>query len=184
MATATANPNATSNTNEPASNVTVEREDVVVGFNLAKDADGKDIRTPAIYVAGEAVQQLIKEKKFEEVFSVTTSVSLPKTMDALLDLYKTEDEQREGVNNHNRGVRQKLTNRRNAKLLAQDDEGSFTFNEKDLTNNFFDLTPEIASPSKRMTLSEEEKLDRFLAQFPDHARVAMKQAYLSALSNK
>jgi len=176
MATATVNQDVTNQTN----NVTTEREDVVVGFNISKDADGKEVKSPAIYTAGEAVQKLIAEGKFVEDYSVTTSVSLPKTMDALNALYKTPEEQEEGVANHNRGVRQKLTNRRNARLLAQDDEGNFTFGEKDLVNGFFDLTPEIASPSKRKTLSEEEKLDRFLEQFPEAIRTQMKAAYQNA----
>lgn len=161
-------------------NFTTEREDVVVGFNITKDSDGKEIKSPAIYVQGEAVQKLVTEGKFKEEYAVATVVNLPKTMDALVSLYKTAEEQEEGVANHNRGVRQKLTNRRNASLLAQDDEGNFTFNEAKLTNGAFDLTPEIASPSKRKTLSEEEKLDRFLEQFPEAVRNSMKAAYQGA----
>lgn len=164
-----------------SSNTTVETEDVVVGYTITADADGKKVKTPAIYSAGEAVEKMKTEGKFEEDFTVTTKLSLPKTLDALLDLYKTPEEQEEGVNNHNRGVRQKVVNRRNARLLAQTDDGNFAFSEKDLTDGrFFDLTPEIASPSKRRSLSEEEKLDRFLEQFPENIRQNMKAAYLSS----
>lgn len=167
----------TPNAENANSTFTTEREDLIVGFNLSKDADGKEIKTPAIYVQGEAVQKLVAEGKFREDFAVATVVNLPKTMDALTSLYKTPEEQEEGVANHNRGVRQKLTNRRNAALLAVDDEGAFTFNEAKLTNGAFDLTPEISSPSKRKTLSEEEKLDRFLEQFPEPVRKSMKAAW-------
>lgn len=180
MSTSIINQNTDVN-NGANSTTTTEREDVVVGFNITKDTDGKiTAKSPAIYVAGEAVQKLVTEGKFQEEYTVATVVNLPKTMDALVSLYKTPEEQEEGVANHNRGVRQKLTNRRNAALLAVDDEGNFTFNETKLTNGAFDLTPEISSPSKRKTLSEEEKLDRFLEQFPEAIRASMKAAYSNA----
>src|SRR5262249_26878550 len=90
-------------------------------------------------------------------------------------------DEEEAAANFNRGAKQKANNRLKAKLLETTPEGAFTFNpEADLKNGVLDITEEIASPSKRKVLTEEEKLDRFLEQFPEATRNMMKAAYLSS----
>ena len=75
----------------------------------------------------------------------------------------------------------KAANRLKARVLAVDSDGQLSFDPNtELPNGVLDMTSEIASPSKRKVLSEEEKLDRFLEQFPENMRNAMKAAYVQS----
>lgn len=148
-------------------NFTKEREDVIVGFDVKKvkgeDGTEKTEKTPNVRPAGETTQKLITDGKFLPDYSVTTSYDLPKNWAGLIALGGNDEKiQEELVNNHNRGVVQKVTNRRNAALLAQNDDGSFSFDESVLKNGVLDLTEHITSPSKRKTLTEEQKFERMM----------------------
>jgi len=166
----------------PVQNVITERSDYVVGFDLETNDKNEVKKTPAYYAYSSeedkaAVKKMVDEKKFEEDFTVTTSLPLAKSMAGITQICPNEEE---ACNNFNRGAKQKAANRLKAKLLDVDQDGKFTFGENDLTNGVYDLTQEIASESKRKSLTEEEKLDKFLAQFPENIREAMKSAYASA----
>src|SRR5215831_10400271 len=178
----TAAPAATAETN-----TTSERTDYVVGYDLeaGKDDKNNDIikKVEAYYSASseEEIQLLkkrIEEKKFQTMFTVTVSIPRAKNFAGIKEICPDEEE---AAGNFNRGAKQKANNRLKAKLLEVSPEGNFTFNpETDLTNGVLDMTAEIASPSKRKVLTEEEKLDRFLEQFPEATRNMMKSAYLAS----
>src|SRR5205814_9633191 len=102
------------------------------------------------------------------------SQTLAKTFDGIKAICPDEEE---ACNNFNRGAKQKGSNRLKATLLDVDQDGKFTFDDSKLTSGVFDLTSEIASPTKKKSLTEEEKLDRFLATFPEAIRNSMKAAY-------
>ena len=188
MATTTQMPTTPQTTPEVTTNVTSEREDYVVGY-LVTTKDGKDEHTPAFYpIQDEEQQKFVKEQtdtgKFKPSFPVTVSVPRAKNLAGIKEICPDEEE---AAANFNRGAKQKAANRLKAKLLDVDQDGVFTFdpagNDEDgkpnLTNGVLDMTSEIASPSKRKVLTEEEKLDRFLEQFPEPMRNAMKSAYLA-----
>ena len=186
MSTATATPNPTDQAltvTQPSENRTTEREDYVVGYNLATDPEGKTVRTASFMFAGtEEATALIKkateEKKFEPLFPVTVSFPRARNLAGIKEICPDEEE---AAMNFNRGAKQKGANRMKAILTKVTDDGEIEFNpEKDLTNGVLDMTAEIASPSKRKVLTEEEKLDRFLEQFPENMKNAMKSAYLAA----
>lgn len=183
MATATQSP-------APAtqeSNITSERSDYVVGHNIekTKDEKGNDVtkHEEGFYeVTKEEGQQLVKklidEGKFIQSFMVTVSIPRAKNFAGIKEICPNEEE---CAANFNRGAKQKANNRLTKKLLDTDEEGRFLFNpETDLKNGVLDMTEEIASPSQRKVLTEEEKLDRFLEQFPESTRNMMKQAYLAS----
>lgn len=180
----TATPQAPGTDTNASQPIVTEREDYTVGFNLSTDKDNKVSKEPTLKASGSeeaktAIQKLISEGKFEEVFTVTTSLPLAKT-DAGMNQICPDEEER--VANFNRGARQKASNRLKAVLLDTNADGEFTFSEDKLTNGVYDQTEDIASPSRRKILTEEEKLDRFLEQFPEAVRNSMKQAYASAKS--
>jgi hypothetical protein len=170
------------------SNVTSERQDYVVGYDLGLDKDNKPTQTIAFYgITSEeevaAVKKLRDEKKFKDITMVTVSIPRAKNLAGIKEICPNEDE---AAANFNRGARQKANNRLKAILLAEDANGQVAFDPenavdengaKRVVNGILDLTSEIASESKRKVLSEEEKLDRFLEQFPESTRSAMKAAY-------
>lgn len=168
-------------------NTTSERTDYVVGYDLetGKDDKGNDVtkKVEAFYSASSedeltALKKKIEEGKFKQVYQVTVSIPRAKNFAGIKEICPDEEE---AAGNFNRGAKQKANNRLKAKLLEVTPEGNFTFNpEADLTNGVLDMTSEIASPSKRKVLTEEEKLDRFLADFPESTRSMMKQAYLQS----
>jgi len=179
MATATQTPAVT------APEVVVEREDLVIGNRVKKETkDGKEVvtKTPDL-IAQEDADKLIAEGKFEGLNVVTVSVTYPKTFEALQALYKdSEGGTDELVANHNRGAKTKVNNRIRAKLLAQDDEGNFTYDGKEEKDGILDLTAEITSGSKRKFLTEEEKVIRSIMAMP--IPEAQKQAMLAVYQNQ
>lgn len=177
MGTTTATPSVETNT-------TSEREDFLVGFDISTK-DGKTEQIPAFYsVAGEeaakAVKELCDAGKFKPSFPVTVSVPRAKNVTGIKEICPDEEE---AAANFNRGAKQKVANRLKARLLATNEDGNLSFDPNaDLVNGVLDMTSEIASPSKRKVLTEEEKLDRFLEQYPEAMRTAMKTAYLAQRS--
>lgn len=177
---------------QPSENITSERTDYVVGYDLsAPDKDGKVERTGAFYEAATEQQvAAIKEKveggKFEQIFQVTVSVPRAKNIAGIKEICPDEEE---ASMNFNRGSNQKAMNRLKAKLTRVNEDGVLAFDPAGSDENnvpylnsagVLDMTAEIASPSKRKVLTEEEKLDRFLEPFPEAMRTAMKAAYLAA----
>jgi hypothetical protein len=175
-------------TSAPAeSNITSERTDYVVGYDLetVKDEKGNETikKVEAYYSASteeeiSALKARVEAKKFTVIYTVTVSIPRAKNFAGIKEICPDEEE---AAGNFNRGAKQKANNRLKAKLLETTPEGNFTFNpEADLQNGVLDMTAEIASPSKRKVLTEEEKLDRFLEQFPESTRNLMKQAYIAS----
>jgi predicted Zn-dependent protease len=169
------------------SNITSERADYAVGYDLEKVKDEKGNETikkvEAYYSASSEEEINLLKKRMDEgnfttVYTVTVSIPRAKNFAGIKEICPDEEE---AAGNFNRGAKQKANNRLKAKLLETTPEGNFTFNpEADLKNGVLDMTEEIASPSKRKVLTEEEKLDRFLEQFPEATRSLMKQAYLQS----
>jgi hypothetical protein len=160
----------------------VERETVAWGILVSKDEAGKVTKTPTIFKSVAEADKLEKEGKATNISAVDVVVRYPKTLEALLKLATTPEQQAELVNNHNRGSNTKVTNRVRAKLLAQDDEGNFTFGESDVdSTGALDMTKEILSESKRKVLTQEEKFDRFIADnnIPADKAAKMKAVWLA-----
>lgn len=189
MATATQTPEAPAQQQPQAeSNITTERTDYVVGWNVIK---GKDEKTQQETEEREAtfepvdteakvaaLKKAIEEGRFIQSFTVTVSIPRAKNFAGIKEICPDEDE---ASANFNRGAKSKAINRLTKKLLDMDEDGNFTFNpEKMLKNGVLDMTEDIASESQRKVLTEEEKLDRFLAGFPENTRQMMKQAYLAS----
>jgi hypothetical protein len=171
----------------PESNITSDRTDYVVGYDLeaGKDDKGNDVvrKIEAYHPASNEeeinlLKKLSDEGKFKAIYTVTVSIPRAKNFAGIKEICPDEEE---AAGNFNRGAKQKANNRLKAKLLEVNEDGNFTFNpEADLKNGVLDMTEEIASPSRRKVLTEEEKLDRFLEQFPEATRSLMKQAYLQS----
>lgn len=163
-------------------NVTSERFEVAVGYDLTTDDKGQTKKEPAFYGASKedeqtAIKKLVDEKKFQYNFTITVSIPRAKNYEGIKTICPNEEE---AAANFNRGAKQKANNRLKAILTEVDADGNLKFDpNSDLTNGVLDMTDEIASESKRKVLSEEEKLDRFLAPFPEAMRSAMKAAYLA-----
>ena len=171
------------------SNVTSERQDYVIGYDLGVDEKtGAKTRVVAFReITSEeqlaAVKKLRDEGKFADVTTVTVSIPRAKNLDGIKAICPNEEE---AAANFNRGAKQKANNRLKAILLEETGTGEVAFDpesavdengNKRVVNGVLDLTSEIASESKRKVLTEEEKLDRFLEQFPESVRAAMKSAY-------
>jgi len=163
-------------------NTTSERFEVAVGYDLSKDEKGQITREPSFMGATKedeqaAIKKLADEGKFEYQFTVTVSIPRAKNLAGIKEICPNEEE---AANNFNRGAKQKANNRLKALLTEVDADGKLKFDPStDLVNNVLDMREEIASESKRKVLTEEEKLDRFLADFPEAMRAAMKSAYLA-----
>lgn len=187
MATATQSPTVPQATGVAESNITSERSDYVVGHNIEKTKDdkGNDVvkHDEGFWEVTKEDQQqfvkkLVEDGKFLQSYQVTVSIPRAKNFAGIKEICPNEEE---CAANFNRGAKQKANNRLSKKLLDTDEEGRFLFNpETDLKNGVLDMTEEIASPSQRKVLTEEEKLDRFLEQFPESTRNMMKQAYLAS----
>jgi len=197
MATATQTPQAPATPQAPeTTNQTSERTDYTVGYKLKeikKDgsigADLAEKEATFFEIGTEAEALLVKgyvdQKAYAPSFTVTVSIPRAKNYAGIKEICPDEEE---AAANFNRGAKQKANNRLAAKLTAIDEDGNLLFDpagsDKDgtpyLSNGVLDMTSEIASPSRRKVLTEEEKLDRFLEQFPEATRNMMKQAYLAS----
>ena len=174
--------------NSVEANVTSERADYVVGYDLGVDDKNQPTKVVAFReVTTEeqtaAVKKLTDEGKFKAMTGVTVQIPRAKNLQGIKEICPNEEE---AASNFNRGAKQKANNRLKAILLEEDANGNIAFDpetsvddnkNKRVVNGVLDLTQEIASESKRKVLSEEEKLDRFLEQFPESTRSAMKAAY-------
>lgn len=180
MATATTTPAVV----EPS--VIAETENLVIGNRIKKqkDENGKEVTTKSPdLVDQEESDKLEKEGKWEPFSVVTVRTNWPKTFEALQKLYEgSEGGLDELVANHNRGASTKVNNRKRAKLLAQDDNGNFTYDGKEEKDGVLDLTSEITSGSKRKFLTEEEKVIRSIMAMP--IPEAQKQAMLAVYQNQ
>lgn len=170
MATAT-NPNPTS-TSAVLDNFYTETEDVVVGLDVSKDKEGKVTKNVNVYSVGSDkkkgdLQKAVEAKEFEPLVQFTTRTTYPKTFEGLVEsVASSPEKQSEALNNHNRGAGGKVANRLKAivaKAVEVDDAGVGKFDESILTADQLDLTDQIYDPPKRLSLTEEEKFDRFLA---------------------
>jgi hypothetical protein len=170
---------------QPATNdnVTSEREDYVVGYDVETDKDGKVTNEPSFYSIGnednvKAVREFTEAGKFKPSFTITVSIPRAKNLAGVQAICPNEEE---AAANFNRGAKQKANNRLKAMVLEVDADGKLKFDPaSDTVNGLLDMTSEIASPSKRKVLTEEEKLDRFLEQFAPAMRDAMKAAYVAS----
>lgn len=175
---------ATQATPQVESNITSDRTDVVVGWLLkSKESEEKE---PWFYEVDDPKFAKAKEDGlFTEEWRVTVSIPRAKNLLGIKEICPDEEE---AAMNFNRGAKSKATNRLKPKLLTLTEDGQFKFDPAGaddegkpyLTNGVLDMTADIASPSKRKVLTEEEKLDRFLEQFPEATRQMMKQAYLAS----
>lgn len=177
--------NNANNAQQNLDGFTLDRNTVYWGKKVvvSKDQAGNETKKlePTMFKDEEEGKKA--EAEGGEYNAVDVVVRLPKTLDALLSIADTPEKQAEAVNNHNRGVSTKIANRVRAKVLAQDDDtGEFTLSDSDLTNGALDMTDHILSESKRKTLSEEEKIDRFIAaqNWPEAKAKAIKEVMMQA----
>lgn len=188
MATATAVPYKTSN----------ERNEVAFGFKLSKgkDKDGNEIvKKEAIVTSPEQAGELEKTGEFEGSV-VTTSVDYPSTFDDLVTMasldYFDEDGKKRDTSEVKdtllkmfiAGAKTKVNNRRNAILTKQNEDGSLTFTDDQLTNGVLDLTAEITSGSKRVFLTEEQKTWKNLSNLAPELRKSMFDVYLQSIGKE
>jgi hypothetical protein len=194
MATATQTPETPQASAAQEANVTSERTDYVVGFNIikTKDEQGQEAtgRQAAFYPYDteeriQLVKQKIEKQEFVQLYQVTVSIPRAKNYAGCREICPDEEE---GASSFNRGAKAKANNRLKATFTDVTEDGKLVFDPEGknedgtpvLTNGVLDMTKEIASPSQRKVLSEEEKLDRFLKDFPEATRQMMKQAYLAS----
>jgi hypothetical protein len=176
------------------SNVTSERQDFVIAYLLGKDDKGQVTKTITYFPFQSdeekaSVQKMIDEGKVAKegaVGPITVAYPRAKNLAGIKQICPDEEE---AANNFNRGAKQKANNRLKAIFTAEDANGNIAFDPETsvdedknvrVVNGVLDLTSEIASASKRRVLTEEEKLDKFLEQFPESTRAAMKSAYLAS----
>lgn len=183
MATATVNPTAQTNT---------ERFDVAFGFETSTNKEGKEVKE-AVVLTVEAAEKL--GTKFEGS-SVTVSVDYPSTFDSLVSLANTPANDDEGKPRNQKeiqseivklfvnGAKSKVMNRLRAQLTKTDDKGVLTFTDADAPNGILDLTSEITSGSKRVFLSEEQKMWKSLAMLPSVSKDAVWKAYLTSINKE
>lgn len=166
---------------------TTETQDVAYGYKI--DGEKKEP-----YVTDPDTAEKLGDKFSGTV--VTVSVDYPATFDDLVTLANTPVKDDEGntrdqndiknelVKLFRAGAKIKVNNRRNALLTKTDDQGNLTFSDESLTNGVLDLTSEITSGSKRVFLTEEEKVWRSLANLPDMVRKTMYDTYLTSIGKQ
>jgi hypothetical protein len=180
-----------------------ERFDIAYGFKTKTDKDGvtplKDdkgnvVKEPTIILKVEDAELLSDKNLFE---GTTTSVTCdyPATWDALLAfaekewsdtdengktvVRKNEDVKAEIVKLFNNGASSKVMNRLRAKLTELDKTGNFVFQ-----GDLLDMTNEITSGSKRVFLTEEQKMYKSIAMLPAASKEAVWRAYLTSVNKE
>lgn len=198
MATATLPNTNTGNQASPATTggkTSTERFDIAYGFQLTdeKDKNGNPIKD-AVVLTPEAAEKLEKENKFEgEV--ITVSVDYPASFDGLVELSnkpavdddgnprEQKDVKAEIVKLFVNGAKSKVMNRLRAQLTKVDDKGNLTFkSDTDAPDGVLDLTNEITSGSRRVFLTEEQKMWKGLSILPQGQKENVWRAYLTGIN--
>lgn len=191
MATATINPAAQTNT---------ERFDIAYGFQTLTNKAGEVIKDEqgnpkkeAVVISTEAAEKLSEANLFEGSV-ITASVDYPSTFDALVSLANTPANDEDGKPRDQKeiqselvklfvnGAKSKVMNRLRALLTKTDDNGNLTFKEP--ADNVVDLTSEITSGSKRIFLTEEQKMWKSLAMLTGATKDAVWKAYLTSIGKE
>lgn len=172
---------------------TTERFDIAYGFKYTADKDGKvdPASKTADVVSTEKAEELSAKNLFEGSI-VTVSVDYPSTFEGLVELSNTsakdddgspreqKDVQNELVKLFVNGAKAKVMNRLRALLTKTDDKGNLTFKEPG-EGEVLDLTYEITSGSRRVFLSEEQKMWKSLAMLAGPVKDSVWKAYLSSV---
>lgn len=170
---------------------TFVRKDVAYGLETGKD--GK--KTPVVFNDVDEAKKAEEAGMFEGTV-VSTVVKLPVNFAAVLEYAKATYLDDEGkardinevlndlVTLFRPGMQVKATNRRNQRLLEQDDSGNFKFSDADLTDGVLDLTADITSPSKRTFLTEEQKMWKSLSGLAAGVRDNMWKVYLQSINKE
>lgn len=191
MSTATVDHSATGNTTNKTLDFgkpeyTTINKDVAFGYEI--DDKGKKV---AVVLDVDEATKLEQAGKFEGSV-VSTITTLPANWAAVRELENkiyldAENKPRDVVEVLNElvtlfrpGMGVKATNRRNQRLLDQDKDGNFTFNDSGLKGGVLDLTDEITSPSKRVFRTEEQKTWDNLSNLAPTVRESVWRAYLTA----
>lgn len=199
MATTTApQPTTQNTTSAPAGKYTTERFDVAYGYQTEVDKDGKVVekdgkpKREAVVITPETAEKLSEKNLFEGSI-VTVSVDYPATFDGLIELAnkpanddegnprEQKDVQNELVKLLVNGAKSKVMNRLRAMLTKTDDNGNLTFKEP-ADGDVLDLTAEITSGSKRVFLTEEQKMWKSLSFLPQAQKENVWRAYLTGIN--
>jgi hypothetical protein len=172
-------------------NSNTERFDVAFGY-LITQKDGKEVKEATVITKMAEAEQLSDTNEFVGT-TTTVTCDYPATFPDLVKFAqqpwfdtddsgkkvqrKQEDVEAEIVKLFKNGANSKVMNRLRAVLTKTDDKGNFEYND-----SLLDLTDEITSGSKRVFLSEEQKMWKSIAFLPKDARKeSVWRAYLTSL---
>lgn len=181
--------------------VSTEKFDIAYGYQTATNKDGSvkqdekgAIVREAVVLSPEKAEELSDKNLFEgSVISVSTDY--PATFDALVELANTpakdedgspreqKDIQNEIVKLFVNGAKAKVMNRLRALLTKTDENGNLTFKEP-ADGEALDLTNEITSGSKRVFLTEEQKMWKGLQFLPQTQKENVWRAYLTGIGKE
>jgi hypothetical protein len=177
-----------------------ERFDIAYGFQTEVDKDGNVVKDKngnpkkdAVTLDPKKAEELSDKGQFEGSV-ITVSCDYPTTLDDLIALANTpavDDEGKPRDQNEIRneivklfknGANSKVMNRMRATLTKVDDKGNLVFNEeKDAPGSVLDLTSEITSGSRRVFLTEEQKMWKGLVFLPQQQKENVWRAYLTGI---
>jgi hypothetical protein len=186
MATATATPTPTT------PQTTTEKFDVAYGLKTLADKNDQPIldkdgktQKEAVLIVKVTEAEALSDKNLFEGSTITVKCDYPANFDGLIafanrewkdddgKIRDPEDVKAEIVKLFINGAAGKVMNRLRAIATKQDKDGKF-----ELTGDVIDLTNEITSGSKRVFLTEAQKLWKGLANLPAGVRESVWKAYL------
>lgn len=177
-----------------------ERFDVAYGFETEVDKEGKPVQKDgknvrnAVVISPDAAEKL-SEKNLFEGSAITVSVDYPSTFEGLIDLATTQVNDEDGKPRDQKevqseivklfvnGAKSKVMNRLRSLLTKTDDNGNLTFKEPP-SGEVLDLTSEITSGSKRVFLTEEQRMWKSLAMLSGSIKESVWRAYLTGINKE
>jgi hypothetical protein len=193
MATATLNNNAVQSTSPTSPSIVTEKFDVAYGLKTVADKNDQPIldkdgktQKEAVLIVKVAEAEALSEKNLFEGSTITVKCDYPASFDGLIafanrewkdddgKVRDPEDVKAEIVKLFVNGAAGKVMNRLRALATKQDKDGKF-----ELTGDVIDLTNEITSGSKRVFLTEAQKIWKGLKDLPVAVRESVWKAYLT-----
>ena len=167
------------------------------GYEISKTKVGNEeviTKTP-VMISVDKAEELGKDGKFEGSV-ITARCDYPANWEGLLDYanktYHDDDGNprelqevlQEVVKLFKNGATSKVMNRLKSMLTKTNDKGELTFDENTLKDGVLDVTAEITSGSKRVFLSEAEKVWKNLSNLPLELRKQMYDLYQKSIGKE
>src|SRR5258706_2636801 len=179
-------------------NFNTEKFTTAYGFRVKTDKNDQPVKDEkgniikeAVVLDTEKAEKLSDDNMFEGS-TVNVAVEYPSTFKGLLELANRSTKDEEGTLRDQKdvqaeivrvfvaGAKIKVNNDLKAMLTKVDEKGNLSFNEEtDTTDGVLDLSSSITRGSRRIFLTEEQKVWKGLSNLPADTKKAVWSAYLT-----